>query len=184
MSTETALEAILFYRGEPEKRSYLQKLLNITEEELEEGLQSLASSLQTRGIRLLLVNDEVELVSAPETSELISTLRKDELTRDLGKAGAETLAIILYHGPASRAHIDYIRGVSSNFILRNLLIRGLIERISNPENTRSVLYRATPSLLAHLGVTTLDELPEYAQIREALQQHTTIISTTATPTEA
>ena len=68
------------------------------------------------------------LGTAPQMSATVETLTKEELMKDLGKAGLETISIILYKGPISRAEIDYIRGVQSNFILRNLLVRGLIEK--------------------------------------------------------
>jgi segregation and condensation protein B len=83
----------------------------------------------------------------------------------LGKAGLETLAIILYQGPISRADIDYIRGVNSQFIVRNLLIRGLIERVDNPTDARSFLYKTTLDLLSHLGISKIQDLPEYDQVR-------------------
>jgi segregation and condensation protein B len=175
---EKQLEAILFYKGEPEKRSTLAKLLEITTEELENVLHLLAASLADRGVRLLTVNDEVELVTAPETSQAILRLRKNELTRDLGKAGSETLAIILYRGPLSRAQLDYIRGVNSTFIVRNLEVRGLVERIPNPDNKRQTLLRGTAELTRHLGLTSLDDLPnrekyqtELAAFEERKEEH-------------
>jgi len=93
------------------------------------ALKNLETSLSDRGIVLVTKEDEVTLGTAKDTSELIEKLTKDELVRDLGKAGLETLSIIIYQGPISRAEIDYIRGVQSNFILRNLMIRGLVEKI-------------------------------------------------------
>ena len=78
----------------------------------------------------------------------------------------ETLSIILYQGPISRSDIDYIRGVNSQFILRNLLIRGLIERIDNPNDARSFLYKVSINLLANLGINKIEELPEYEQVKK------------------
>jgi len=101
---------------------------------------------------------------------LIEQLTKDELTRDLGKAGLETLSVVLYQGPISRADIDYIRGVNSQFILRALLIRGLVERVDNPKDARSYLYKTTLDLLSHLGVSKLSELPEYEQVRKDIEE--------------
>lgn len=164
LSLEQKLEAVLFHKGEPEKRRVLEKVLGVSGEELDAAAHLLFSSLATRGIRLLMVQDELELVTAPECSELIAALKKSELTRDLGKAGAETLAIVLYRGPLTRAHLDYVRGVNSSFIVRNLEVRGLIERVPNPDNTRQTLLAATPLLLKHLGVTTPEELPDHGTI--------------------
>ncbi len=168
MTPDVQLEALLFYRGEPTSRSRIEKMLGMAPEALEEAVRALRANLATRGLRLLDANGELELVTAPEASAIIAAARKDELTRDLGKAGAETLAIVLYRGPATRAQIDYIRGVNSTFILRNLQVRGLIERVPNPENSRSSIYRATSDLLAHLGLTRVEELPGYAEAVQAL----------------
>ncbi len=89
------------------------------------------------------------------------------MKRDIGKAGAETLSIVLYKGPISRSEIDRIRGVNSSFILRNLLIRGLVEREVVKNNA---LFSITPSLLAHLGISNKTELPNYAQVLDELEK--------------
>lgn len=162
------LEAVLFYMGEPETRANLAKVLEVTHAELDEALIRLETALGERGIRLLTVQDQVELVTAPEASAAIHRLRKHELTRDLGKAGAETLAIVLYKGPISRAELDYIRGVNSSFIVRNLEVRGLVERVQNPDNKRQMLLQPTTELVRHLGLTSLTDLPDRAAILEEL----------------
>jgi len=139
-----------------------------SEKEVVEALLELKTLLKGRGVQLMENGSEVLLATAPEMSELIENIRKEELTRDLGRAGAETLAIVLYQGASTRADIDYIRGVNSTFILRNLLIRGLLERISNPKDQRSFVYKPTFDLLAHLGVRTIEELPDYQAVRTEL----------------
>ena len=93
-------------------------------------------------------------------------LQKD--VKDLGKAGLETLSIILYRGPATRRDIDYIRGVNSQFILRNLLIRGLVEKIQNPDDQRTFFYKPTFQLLSYLGIGKLEDLPEYLTMKNDL----------------
>lgn len=162
------LEAILFYSGEAETKERLASLLQVSLEELEEAAHDLSDTLATRGVRLLSIDSQLELVTAPETSDVVTKVRKEELVRDLGKAGAETLAVILYRGPVSRADIEYIRGVNCSFIVRNLLIRGLIERVQG-EKGRSILYRVTPDMLKHLGLTSLQALPGYEAVRSELQ---------------
>ena len=87
----------------------------------------------------------------------------------MGKAGLETLSIILYQGPITRSEIDYIRGVNSNFILRNLLVRGLIEKIVSPKDTRSFMYRPTFELLQHIGVSKIENVPDYQKIRTEIE---------------
>ncbi len=110
------------------------------------------------------------LATAPEAGPLLERIAKEERSKDIGKAGLETLAIILYRGPVTRAEVDYIRGVNSTFILRHLTVRGLVERIPNPEDSRSFLYRPTFELLSFLGITSIEELPEYASIMSQLDE--------------
>lgn len=170
MTLEHKLEAVLFYKAKPIAISYLAKFFEVTEEEIGNSLFDLQQSLTHRGIRLLVSdNREVQMVTADEHAELIETLRKDEMKQDIGTAGAETLAIILYRGPINRAEIDRIRGVNSSFILRNLLIRGLIERQGTGGGS-GFTYVGTPALLAHLGITQKESLPDYTTVVTALEQ--------------
>lgn len=163
---ELQLEGILFYKATPMKKAVLCKLFSVKEEELSTALKALQARLQSGATRLLETETEVQLVTAPELDTLIESIRKDEMKRDIGKAGAETLAIILYKGPVSRAEIDRIRGVNSSFILRNLLVRGLIERGAEG---KSYTFSITPALLAHMGVSNKTELPDYSAVLDQLE---------------
>ncbi len=163
------LEAILFWKAEPVTYKKLAELLALNISTVRSGLSELEITLRDSGLTLVQTDDEVMLGTAKELSPLIEKLTKDELARDLGKAGLETLSIILYQGPLSRAEIDYIRGVNSQFIVRNLLIRGLIERVDNPKDARSFLYKSTIDLLSHLGLSKIEDLPEYASVRNEIE---------------
>lgn len=163
------IEAVLFWKAEPVSFKKLASLLEVDLPAIGDGLKDLGNSLQGRGLTLVQTDEEVMLGTAKELSTLISQLTKEELSRDLGKAGLETLSIILYQGPIARADIDYIRGVNSQFILRNLLIRGLVERVDNPKDSRSYLYKTTLGLLSHLGLSKTTDLPEYEAVRNDIQ---------------
>jgi len=165
MNFSAQLEAILFWKAEPVTFKKLAELLKVDQTTVKSTIQDLEKNLQGRGLTLVQTDHEVMLGTAKEFSPLIEQLTKEELTRDLGKAGLETLSIVLYQGPISRADIDYIRGVNSQFILRNLLIRGLVERIDNPKDARSFLYKTTLELLASLGISKVEDLPEYEKVR-------------------
>jgi segregation and condensation protein B len=165
------LEAVLFWKAEPVPIKKLAELLKVGPESIKEGLKELEEKLKGRGLTLVQTDEEIMLGTTKELSPLIEQLTKDELSRDLGKAGLETLSIILYQGPISRADIDYIRGVNSQFIIRNLLIRGLVERVDNPVDARSFLYQTTLSLLAHLGISKREDLPEYTKVREDIASY-------------
>lgn len=168
MRLNAKIEALLFFKGEGVKIKELTKLLKADKGEVENALEDLKAKLSDRGIQLMRKEDEVELRTTSQMSDLIEQIRKEELTKDLGKAGAETLSIILYKGPVTRAEIDYIRGVNSTFILRNLLIRGLIEKTSNPSDQRSFLYKPTLELLSFLGIKGVEDLPEFDTVQSEI----------------
>ena len=168
MSLINNVEAVLFYKTEPFDFVALAKFLEVPEIEVREACAKLAEAKQTSGLRLIMTDRAVQLVSASEQSGVIEKLRKDELSQDIGKAGAETLSIILYRGPLSRAEVDRIRGINSTFIIRNLLVRGLIERRDNPHDSRSFDYAGTPELFQHLGITQKEELPDFGAVMNAI----------------
>lgn len=173
MNMEQKLEAILFYKNEPMEIKALAKVLGVEEREVREKLKRLQDSLeqQGRGVCLILTDQEVSLATAPAMSALIEQIAKDEMSRDIGKAGLETLAMILYNSQGvSRKKIDYIRGVNSTFILRNLHRRGLVERAQDIEDQRTLVYRPTPLLLAHIGVKDLSELPDFDKLQSELEK--------------
>lgn len=171
MTLDAKIESILFWKGEPISLDELAKDLGKSVEEIKAAVTDLETKLQGRGLQLIRNGDEIMLGTRSEMGSLIEKLIKDELTKDLGKAGLETLSIILYRGPVTRRDIEYIRGVNSQFILRNLLIRGLIDRIQNPDDQRSFIYKPTFELLSYLGVSSVQELPEYEAVRKELNEH-------------
>ena len=165
MDISCKIEALLFWKAEPVAIKKLAEILKVDLPTLKIGLDKLVQDLSGRGLSLIQTDDEVMLGTNKDLSSLIEEVTKEEISRDLGKAGIETLSIILYQGPISRADIDYIRGVNSQFILRNLLVRGLVERVDNAKDARIFLYKPTLSLLSHLGVNKIEDLPEYKEIR-------------------
>ncbi len=171
MPLDAQLESILFWKGEPMSLKKLAPIVKKTEEEVRAALKDLEKKLEGRGVQVIWKEDEVMLGTRSDMGPVIEGLIKEELIRDLGKAGLETLSIILYRGPVARRDIDYIRGVNSNFILRNLLVRGLVEKVTNPEDQRAFLYKPTFQLLSYLGITSIEELPEYVEIRKEVEQH-------------
>ena len=170
LSPSATLEALLFAEGGPMTTKQLLAVLKVEESLLKRALQELESDLTHRGLSLVQAGDTVELRTAPEAAPLIRTLRESELARDLGKASLETLAIILYRGTATRTEIDWVRGVNSGAALRTLLLRGLIERTEDTADKRRARYHATVDALAHLGISTMEELPRFAELRQAVAE--------------
>jgi segregation and condensation protein B len=166
MNLDVLIEALLFYKAAPQGKQKLMKLFAVPEEEFLTALAVLKTRLQQGATRLIETDTEIQLGTAPELSEFIESLRKQDLTGDIGKAGAETLAIILYREPIARVEIDRIRGVNSSFILRNLLMRGLIIRESITGH--GYQFRISPGLLQHLGVTNKRELPQFSEFMNAI----------------
>lgn len=167
MELSQQIEGLLFYKATPMRKSALMKVFDVDTDTLSQALIKLKERLKDGAVVLSETDSEVQLVTASALDPLIESVRKDEMKRDIGKAGAETLAIVLYKGPISRAEIDRIRGVNSSFILRNLLIRGLIEREVEKNNA---LFSVTTMLLSHMGITNRTELPNYATVLDQLEK--------------
>jgi len=168
MNLDQKIEAILFFRGESVSIKKLAEILQINADEVKQGIETLKNRLQNSALAVVTKDDEIMLATRAEASSLIEGLVKEELSRDLGKAGLETLSIVLYKGPIARREIDYIRGVNSQFILRNLMVRGLVEKITDEKDERRFLYRPTFELLQMLGVSNIVDLPEYNKVQEEL----------------
>ena len=159
------IEALLFVLGEPVSKKRLADLSRASLDDVVTALKELEDSLAETGIRLTTVQDTVGLATAPETSKIVSDVMKEEFSGDLSKAALEALAIIAYRGPLVRSEIDYIRGVNSTFTLRNLLVRGLVERVPNPKDARSYLYQPPMDLLKYFGVSRVEDLPDYVSFK-------------------
>ncbi len=158
-----ALEALLFIHGEPLSLRKIAGILDIEEAETVQLLSEFEQKLKedARGLALLRDEEKVQLVTKPQFSPIVQTFMKEELSEDLTPASLETLAIVAYLGPIARSRIEYLRGVNSLFTLRNLRIRGLVERISDPVRPNAFLYRPTFTLMKHIGLTHKEDLPEY-----------------------
>lgn len=164
LSLPASIEALLFASGEPFEKKRLAALLGVSVEDLSRGLEELGGQLAGRGIALVETETEVELRTAPDASELVKKLREAELSRDLGKASLETLAVIAYQGGATRSEIDWVRGVNSSTSVRNLLMRGLVEGSEDSKDKRRIRYALTTEALAHLGLSRASDLPRHAEL--------------------
>jgi segregation and condensation protein B len=161
------LEALLFYKGEGVSMRDLARMADANEEEVREALRGLSERLKG-GVRLVVDAERAMLATAPEYAASIEELVKEELSKDLGKAGSEVLAIVVYMGPVTRARVDHVRGVNSTSTLRHLLVRGLVEKVPNPNDSRSMMYRPTLELFSHLGVESAEDLPDYEAVRREI----------------
>lgn len=162
------IEALLFSEGGAMPKKRLAQLLGVKPEELASSIAALRAAKAGSGLTVIETDLEVSLAVSEAESEVVKAAFERELGKEIGDAGLEVLAILLYRGPSTRAQIDYIRGVNTAWTVRMLAARGLIERTPNPEDAREYLYRPTVELLAHLGVAKGEELPDYAKIASEL----------------
>ena len=160
-----AIESILFVSGRPLEYAELRKLLDIDDESLTSGLQALAQQLenQGRGIRLQRLGEQVQLVTAPENARYVAALLGLPMTARLTTAAMETLAVVSYRQPITRAQIEAIRGVNSDRALATLIQHGLVVEIGRAQTVgRPALFATSPEFLQQFGLTSLDQLPQSA----------------------
>lgn len=170
---EKNIEALLFVSGEGMAISKLSEILDKKDVEIENSVVILKEHLEKEHhISILRDGDKISLVTSPIVSKIVDDFAKEEFSGELTKAGLETLAVIAYKAPIKRSEIDYIRGVNSSFMLRNLLIRGLIERVRDQKDTRSYVYRISADFLKFLGITSISDLPDYGLFAQKLEEFT------------
>ncbi len=176
------LEALLFIDGEALTFKKIATVIGVKKDELSALLMRLDEMLRddSRGLQLMTdgplpqLFDEkwearkVQLVTKPKHAGILEAFVKSELTEELTPASLEALSLVAYFGPISRSHLEYLRGVNSVFTLRNLLLRGLVERFPDPKNANAYLYQPSFELLRHLGVKSKEELPDYQKFQQLL----------------
>ena len=165
-----AIESVLFVSGRPLECAELRKLLDIDEATLIEGLQGLAQQLESqgRGIRLQRLGTQVQLVTAPENARYVAALLGLPMTARLTTAAMETLAVIGYRQPITRAQIEAVRGVNSDRALASLVQHGLVVEIGRAQTVgRPALFATTVEFLQQFGLTSLEQLPRTEMRREA-----------------
>lgn len=157
--SETQLEALLFVAEKPLSRTEIARLAGVDRETVDERLGDLEVTLADRGIRLVLSGDRVELTTAPEAGVLIARYVGADAVR-LSPAALETLAIVAYRQPITKAGIERIRGVDSDYTVRALLHRRLIAEQGRSESPgRPILYGTGFEFLERFGITSLEDLP-------------------------
>lgn len=163
------LEALLFVAGKPLKAKDLAKILEVDEADIKKALDILYGQKKDAGVILLENGSEYQLTTNSAYSTQVKNFLNAELREKLTDATVEVLAIIAYRQPISKAELEAIRGVNSQYSLRALLMRGLIEKTANPADARSFLYQTTTEFLMHLGLTSTKDLPEFEKLVENIK---------------
>jgi segregation and condensation protein B len=164
LNLEAQIEAVLFVSGEPVSLKQLQVATGVDNTAIKNALESLRKSLSGRGIRLIVSDGRYSLATVPEASQAVERFIGTTVKADLSKPALETLAIIAYKQPVTRAEIEEIRGVASDQTLRNLLMRGLIIEAGQADTPgRPTLYVTSIKFLHHFGLSSADELRPIGQ---------------------
>lgn len=158
-----AVEAILFAAGDPVGVQRMAAAIGVGADQVESALKALmdAYSFERRGMRIIRLEDAYQMVSAQELSDVITRALETRKPPKLSASALETLTVIAYYQPTTKAFVEQIRGVDSSYTISALLNKKLIEeqgRLSVPG--RPILYGTTPDFLRTFGISSLDELPE------------------------
>ena len=164
MSSSLQLEAILFTAARPFTIKRLAEILDASSKDIEEALVEYEKRLESSSLMIQRVGADILLVTKPEYAEVVQKIAKDEIHGELTRPALEALTILAYRGPLTRPELEQIRGVHSSMIIRNLLLRGLVEE---KEDTRlgQPTYTVTSDYVRHLGLKSLEELPRYEELR-------------------
>lgn len=166
----SAIEAILFAAGDSVPLARLSLVLGVSEQDVETSVKILQESYaeQQRGMRILRLEDKVQMCSAPEYASFISKTLEQRKPPVLSQPALETLAVVAYFQPVTRAYIEQVRGVDSSYTVGVLNERGLIEECGRLEVPgRPVLFRTTDVFLRTMGISSLEELPELPDMTDS-----------------
>lgn len=167
MTIKAKIESILFVASKPVSVKTLARVLSVSAEEVRETLQTLVAHYNSAesGINILVSADDVQMVTNNNFSDLVDQFTKSEILGELTPAQLETLTVVAYRQPVTRPELEQIRGVNCAVILRNLMQRGLVEEEDSKDSVVPV-YRLSINALRHLGVTYVEELPNFAEFHE------------------
>lgn len=165
MDLKSLVESLLFVADHPVAATDLATSLDVPVEDVESALSALDAECQRRGIRLQRRGDHYQLVSAPEAGTAIERFLGLEISGRLSSAALETLGIVAYRQPITRAQVEAIRGVQSAGVLRSLVRRGLLEHVGRAETVgRPILFGTTFEFLQQFGLRSLQDLPDWQSV--------------------
>ncbi len=161
------IEALLFLRTKPMSVQALARACDSKKDDVQEAVQALMQqrNVETSGVHIIQTADGVALVTNPALGEELADQSKEDMQSELTRPQLETLTIIAYRGPMTKAEIEHIRGVNCSLIVRNLLMRGLIDESEDDVKLLPV-YTLTTDMLRHLGIHKVDELPDYEELHK------------------
>lgn len=163
---KSKIESLLFISAKPITIKQLAELTGESEEKIKQASDELEEEYKNdgRGVQIIKNGSKYQMVSSPDNAKVVQEFIKDETTGELSRPSLETLTIIAYRGPISKSELDRIRGVNCSLIIRNLLIRGLVEA-KNGKNDET-FYNVTFDFIRFLGINDISELPEYERLKK------------------
>jgi len=166
MNMKSKIESLLFISGNACSLEKIASLVGVKKQEAENLLNELKKDYEDgkRGLRIAVVENKYQMVTAPENTELVQVFLKEEIIGELTRPQLETLTVIAYRGPIAKIELEQIRGVNCSLILRNLMIRGLVEPKSGDDNVER--YLITHDFLKYLGMASTKELPDYEKLNK------------------
>ncbi len=169
-NTVCKIESLLLVTAKPLSFKELAKLLDTEVTEIETACQQLQETYNQpdHGIQVLVNNNQIQLVTNPDNVAIVKSFLQAETTGELSRPSLETLTIIAYRQPITKEALEQIRGINCSLILRNLLIRGLIEA-KEIKGGLTTTYSLTMDFLRFLGVHKVEELPEFAALHSDTQ---------------
>ncbi|HSR89448.1 MAG TPA: SMC-Scp complex subunit ScpB [Candidatus Udaeobacter sp.] len=165
MSNQSKIESVLFVASKPLLTKKIAAALKISDQEVLADLKNLQLKYNNpdSGIAILQNGDEWQMVASAENTDVSENFLKSEVSGELTKPQLETLTVVSYCGPITKPELDQIRGVNCGLILRNLMLRGLVKETEDDGHILPV-YEITMDYLRHLGLNSLTELPNYAEL--------------------
>ena len=162
VEVERSIEAILMVVDEPVTELILAQVLERTVDEIDAALASLSSSYEDRGFALKKIAGGWRFYSHPDLSSVVEKFVLDGQQSRLTQAALETLSVVAYRQPVSRARVSAIRGVNVEAVMKTLITRGLVEESGLEHETGAILYMTTSYFLERLGLNSLEDLPALA----------------------
>lgn len=162
VEVDRSIEAILMVVDEPVTELTLAQVLERTVEEIEAALARLSQSYEDRGFALKKIGGGWRFYSHPDLAGVVERFVLDGQQSRLTQAALETLSVVAYRQPVSRARVSAIRGVNVEAVMKTLITRGLVEESGLEHETGAILYRTTSFFLERLGLNSLDDLPALA----------------------
>lgn len=165
---KSKIESLLFVAGRPLSLKRISETVGGEKAEVKKILDELVeeAGASGRGVQIMEIDEEYQMATSPDSAKMVKDFLKDEITGDLTRPSLETLTIVAYRGPISKPDLEQIRGVNCSLILRNLMIKGLVEAKAADKGGEAV-YNITFDFMRYLGIKKTSELPEYEKLSKS-----------------